>query len=245
MNNNIFFPLDDMQNNPFYGRRVAFTGNFTIDARQLSKMLKKLGAEVNNCITRSTNFVLIGQNPNATKISQVDSRIHDGFHIQKLFQEDIDKIFRGEDWDKYMTIAENVKSLDFTLEHFYKHHYEFNEGVKNKIAGKELYFCNGFRKDKLAIEQITGNLAAWLNYTLLPKIEIFVLSNSTIDHLKNGQKDDNIIMIQNYYNNNKGDKFDFKFMSEDDILNFARLWSDVYGDNVLLALYERYLQSDY
>ena len=52
-------------------------------------------------------------------------------------------------------------------------------------------------------------------------------------------------MIQNYYNKNKGDKFDFKFMSEDDILNFAQLWSEVHNDEVMRALYERYLRSNY
>ena len=52
-------------------------------------------------------------------------------------------------------------------------------------------------------------------------------------------------MIQNYYNKNKGDKFDFNFMSEDDILNFAQLWSEVHDDKVMLALHKRYLQSSY
>ena len=50
-----------------------------------------------------------------------------------------------------------------------------------------------------------------------------MLSDSTLEKLKNGEKDESIMMIQNYYNKNKGDKFDFKFMSEDDILNFAQL----------------------
>lgn len=245
MDDNRLFPLDDIQKNPFFGRRVAYTGDFLLDNRQLSKMLKEWGAEVNNTITKTTNFVLIGQNPNENKICQLDSRIHDGYQIQKLYQEDIDKIFRGKDWDKYTTKIENVKSLDFTLEHFNQHHYLFNEGVKNKIAGKELYFCKGFRQDKLAIEQITGNLAAWLNYTLSPQIQIFVLSNATIEKLKHGEKDESITMIQNYYNKNKGDKFDFNFMSEDDILNFAQLWSEVHDDKVMLALHKRYLQSSY
>ena len=72
-----------------------------------------------------------------------------------------------------------------------------------------------------------------------------MLSDSTLEKLKNGEKDESIMMIQNYYNKNKGDKFDFKFMSEDDILNFAQLWSEVHNDEVMRALYERYLRSNY
>ena len=87
--NNMLYRTDDIQNNPFNGRRVAYTGTFTIDSRSLSKKLKEWGADVNNAITKSTNIVLIGENPNADKINQLEARIHDGFHIKKLYQEDL------------------------------------------------------------------------------------------------------------------------------------------------------------
>ena len=140
---------------------------------------------------------------------------------------------------------EITKDLDFTFEHFNRHHYTFDDGINNKIARKELYFCEGFRKDKSAIEQITGNLAAWCNYMLSPQIQIFVLSNATIEKLQRGEKDENILKVQNYYNHNKSEKFDFSFMTEDDILNFAQLWIKTHNDNVLLSLYERYMSSEY
>ena len=80
---------------------------------------------------------------------------------------------------------------------------------------------------------------------LSSQIQIFVLSNSTIEKLKQGIKDENILMIQNYYNRNKADKFDFSFITEDDIINFAKLWIETYDDQVLNSLLQRYLQSYY
>ena len=165
--------------------------------------------------------------------------------IRRLSQEDLDCIFRGENWEEYAISNEVVKELDFTMDHFNQHHYMFDEGVRNKIAGKELYFCEGFRKDKYAISQIAGNLAAWCNHMLSSQIQIFVLSNSTIEKLQRGEKDENILMIQNYYNRNKSEKFDFSFMTEDDILYFAQLWIKTHNDKVLLSLYERYMNSEY
>lgn len=245
METTLFSTHKDIKNNPFYDRRVAYTGSFSIESRALSKLLKEWGADVNNTISKSTRFVLVGQNPDSDKIQKMDTLQHDGFTIRRLSQEDLDCILRGEYWEDYAISNEVVKDLDFTIEHFNKHHYTFDEGVRNKIAGKELYFCEGFRKDKSAISQITGNLAAWGNYILSPQIQIFVLSNLTIEKLQRGEKDENILMIQNYYNHNKSDKFDFSFMTEDDILNFAQLWIKTYNDKVLLALYERYIQSEY
>ena len=245
MENNLFISNKNLKDNPFYERRVAYTGGFSMDSRVLSKLLKQLGAEVNNTISKATKFLLVGSKPNPEKIHKLETLLHDGFAIRQLTQEDLDCILRGENWEEYVTSNEVVKDLDFTIEHFNQHHYTFNEGVRNKIARKELYFCGGFRKDKYAIQQITGNLAAWCNQMLSSQIQIFVLSNSTIEKLKQGIKDENILMIQNYYNNNKTDKFDFSFMTEDDILNFSQLWINTHNDQVLNSLLQRYLQSEY
>lgn len=245
METNLFDGQIGLQNNPFFERRVAYTGSFSMNSRTLSKLLKQWGAIVNNTISKSTRFVLVGQNPNLDTIQKLDTLLHDGFAIRRLTQEDLDCILSGEHWDEYTTSNEVIKDLDLTIEHFNRHHFTFDEGIRNKIAGRELYFCEGFRKDKYAIMQITGNLAAWGNFTLSPQIQIFVLSNATIEKLQHGKKDENILMIQNYYNQNKSAKFDFCFMTEDDILNFAKLWCETHGDKVLYALYERYMQSEY
>lgn len=245
METTLFSTQKDIKDNPFYDRRVAYIGSFTIESRALSKLLKAWGADVNNTISKATRFVLIGQNPDPEKIQKLDTLQHDGFAIRRLSQEDLDCILRGENWEEYATSNEVIKDLDFTMEHFNQHHYTFDDGVRNKIAGKELYFCEGFRKDKYAISQIAGNLAAWCNHMLSPQIQIFVLSNATIEKLQQGEKDENILMIQDYYNRNKSDKFEFSFMTEDDILNFAQLWIKTHNDKVLLSLYERYMQSDY
>lgn len=245
MENSLFLANKDLKDNPFYERRIAYTGTFTVDSHLLSKLLKHWGADVNNNISKSTRFVLIGDNPNPEKIQKLDTLQHDGFAIRRLSQEDLDCILQGEKWEEYATSNEVVKDLDFTIEHFNQHHYKFDEGTRNKIAGKELYFCEGFRKDKTAIQQISGNLAAWGNFTLSPQIQIFVLSNATVEKLQRGEKDENILMIQNFYNHNKAEKFDFSFMTEEDILNFAELWISTYHDQVLNSLLQRYLQSEY
>lgn len=245
MENSLFLANKDLKDNPFYERRIAYTGTFTVDSHLLSKLLKHWGADVNNNISKSTRFVLVGDNPNPEKIQKLDTLQHDGFAIRRLSQEDLDCILQGEKWEEYATSNEVVKDLDFTIEHFNQHHYKFDEGTRNKIAGKELYFCEGFRKDKTAIQQISGNLAAWGNFTLSPQIQIFVLSNATVEKLQRGEKDENILMIQNFYNHNKAEKFDFSFMTEEDILNFAELWISTYHDQVLNSLLQRYLQSEY
>lgn len=245
MEDNLFFANKNIKDNPFQNKRVAYTGTFSMENRALSKLLKSWGADVNNTISKATKIVLVGLNPNPKTIEKLDILQHDGFTVLRLSQDDLYCILRGENWEQYTTSDEVVKELDFTIEHFNLHHYTFDEGVRNKIAGKELYFCEGFRQDKSAIMQITGNLAAWGNFTLSSQIQIFILSNKTVEKLKRGEKDENILMIQNYYNSNKSEKFEFSFMTEDDIIDFAQLWITTYNDRVLNSLLQRYLQSNY
>lgn len=109
MENSLFLAHKDLKDNPFYERRVAYTGTFSMDGRVLSKLLKHWGAEVNNTISKSTKFVLIGDNPNPEKIQKLDTLQHDGFTIRRLTQEDLDCIFRGEKWEEYATSNEVVK----------------------------------------------------------------------------------------------------------------------------------------
>ena len=72
MENNLFISNKDLKDNPFYNKRVAYTGSFALDNKTLSKLLKHWGADVNNTISRATKFVLIGNNPNPEKISKLD-----------------------------------------------------------------------------------------------------------------------------------------------------------------------------
>jgi NAD-dependent DNA ligase len=125
--NTLFQTDDNRQNNPFHDRRVACIGEFAMGNKILYKRLKDWGANLNNStIAKATNFVIVGVNPNPAKLSKIDTLLHDGFSITILTEEDVVKIFNGENWDFYHSKKEVVKDLDFTIEHFNQHHYTFD-----------------------------------------------------------------------------------------------------------------------
>ena len=61
--------------------------------------------------------------------------------------------------------------------------------------------------------------------------------------MQNGEKDETIRYIQDYYNNEKAIVFDFSFMSESDVLNVCRERCESCGDEVTMELYNRYIES--
>lgn len=228
--------------NPFYDRKVVITGLFRQSRKELAQTLKNMGADINTSISKKTHFVLIGEDAGPSKLEKIDILLHDGFPIRKLYQDDLDAILSGE-WENYREEKEVVKDLNFTIEHYHKHHITFKNDI-NVIASKELFYGKGFAGNFSLFNQMTGNLgAAGDNLNIYPDTNICVLSNQTITQLENGIKDETILYIQNFYNNNKSVKFDFKFISEQEILDFCISRCEKCGDNCTMNLYKAYINS--
>ena len=229
-------------NNPFYDRKVVITGVFTQGRKELAAILKKMGADIDTSISKKTNFVLLGEEPGPSKMEKIEKLLHDGFSIRKLYQKDLDAILDGE-YNAYMTEEKIQKNLNLTFEHFKNHHLTF-ENQRNIIASKDL-FCNGkgYSGDMNYFLQILGNLGAFSDKEIYPETTICVLSNSTVENLKNGSKDETIQYIEDFYNDAKSVIFDFNFLSENDILDFCKERCEKSGDEVTMELYEKYMKS--
>lgn len=229
------------ENSPFYDRKVVITGEFNQGRKEIAKKLKAMGADIDSSISKKTNFVVIGDSPGPKKIETLDKLIHNGFNIKKLYQHDLDAIFEGES-EQYHGVKKVKKSLDFTMKHYLEHHVVFKDGY-NIIASKELFFPNNLSGNADLFHQITGNLGAFGDNEIYPNTNICVLSDSTLEKLKNGEKDELIQYIQDYYNNNKSVTFDLTFLTESEILNFCKSRCEQCGDELTLDLYERYIES--
>lgn len=228
-------------NNPFYDRKVVITGEFDIERKELGKILKSMGADIDTGITKKTNYVLIGEYPGPKKIEKLDKLIHDGYNIRRLYFTDINAILEG-DWEGYHAEKAVRKDLDFTIDHYNSHNIVFKD-LRNIIASKELYYGKGFAGNFDLFNQITGNLGAFGDNDIYPETNICVLSNSTIAQLAEGIKDDTIEYIQNFYNSNKAITFDFQFISEQEILRYCKERCEKYEDEITAELYNRYLDS--
>lgn len=227
--------------NPFYDKKVVITGTFTQERKALAFLLKSMGADIDSNISKKTNYVIIGNDPGPKKLEKIEQLIHDGYKIRELYQSDLDAILLG-DWENYHVSKDVIKDLDFTIEHYNKHHISF-DGNYNIIASKELYYGKGFAGNFDLFSQITGNLGAFGDNAIYPETNIYVLSDNTIEKLKKGTKDDTILYIENFYNKNKSNRFNFCFLSESEVLDYCKLRSELCGDDCTLELYYKYMNS--
>ena len=87
--------------NPFYDRKVVITGVFNIDRQELANILKSMGADIDKGVGNKTNYLLIGEEPGPSKIKKFDDLIAAGKDVRKIYQEDLDLILAGKEYDKY------------------------------------------------------------------------------------------------------------------------------------------------
>ena len=90
-------------NNPFYDRKVVITGVFNIERQELANRLKTMGADIDTGVSSKTNYLLIGEEPGPSKLRKFDELIAAGKDVRKIYQEDLDLILAGKDYEKYHT----------------------------------------------------------------------------------------------------------------------------------------------
>ena len=227
-------------NHPFYDRKVVITGVFTQDRKELANYLKNCGADINTNISKHTDFVLIGKDPGYKKIEKIDALRMDGFDVRRIYQEDLDKIISNHH-EGYHVEKGARKELDLTYDHYLAHNAAVTDDM-NPIYGKELYFSNSKEKGFALFAQLTGNFGASGDSFLCVETNLCVLTDSTIETLKKGEKDETCRYIEEYYNNTKAEKFDYTFISVSDILSFCKKRIDATNDTISGALYDKYIK---
>ena len=90
-------------NNPFYDRKVVITGVFNIERQELANVLKTMGADIDTGVGSKTNYLLIGEEPGPSKLRKFEELIAAGKDVRKIYQEDLDLILAGKDYEKYHT----------------------------------------------------------------------------------------------------------------------------------------------
>lgn len=230
-------------NNPFYDRKVVITGIFDIDRTTIAKRLKSMGADINNSISKNTNFILIGADPGQSKLEKVKQLEYNGYNIKKIYQQDLQRIFDG-DYDDYFAEKTAKKDLNISYDFIESdaHHLQLdNNTATNILSGTEI-FCGVSNERKYIFAQMLGNNGAFCNFKLDTDIKVCILSNETVTKLKEGDKDSTIMYIQDTYNSMKTKFFDFKFTTESEILEWIRRRAEQFNDDVTMSLYNQYIK---
>lgn len=228
------------QNPSLKGIKVFLSGDF--GNLGIAFALKANGAEISPSVTKNVRYMFVGESPATKDMEEWEKLLHNGFRIPIGHKEEAARILAGDiDW--IVAMPEVRKALDFTMDHYRTHRVAF-EGMRNIIASKEIFYGKGFAGDFYLFGQLTGNLGAFGdNIQIYPETDMCLLSDSTLLKLENGEKDETICYIEDFYNKSSTVTFKYSFLSESEVLDYCERRCRECGDKLTMGILEKYRRS--
>lgn len=245
------------QQNPLTNRRVGFIGQFKNRAA-LVKKVKEFGAseKSKDGLTRDTQILVMGENVKQVDQNRLLCYEHDGWKPLKISEADLHNILKGH-YSGYETSPTPIKQVSIDMSYYNWtppatsiEEGEEDTGVRcsspliygedNPIYGMEIYVPNRPDTDMGTIRQLIGNFGGYANTEYYDDTNIVMLSDSTLEKLKQGTKDEIILDIESKYNKSYTKMFNIQFTSERDFINWVKARMEKYPDESTMALLEKY-----
>lgn len=131
------------------------------------------------------------------------------------------------------------KKIILNEEYIIKHNtYLLNEAPLNYLYGKEVFFTGGLNHHKYHMYGIVGLLGGHPNdYEFDNSISVFVMSDSLFDQMKNGVKDEILILLENKLNSKGYPSDNLLITTESSLIDFVqKRISNYEGDAVVQNL---------
>lgn len=242
--NELIFQDDKMGVSQLRGLRVCLAGSFSKPITILKKQLLTLGVskvdvvsqrskdEMNSFPTKeSTNLFVVGQEVPQGCLARYEMNRHDGFKAVKISENELYALIRGDISIEIPRVM--VKHIDIDYNYYcwkapsnqYMHKsspfiYDMNS-VHSPVYGRELFVPQMAGINYYSLVQIIGNLGGYSNDKNLPNTDMIMLSDETIDNLKNGIKDSVIQKVEDDYNKGTSKIFGCCFTRASDFIKWV------------------------
>lgn len=257
--------------NPLKGKRICLTGEFQMPQKELNAKLKAIGVETIDRISdtrvykegepippvkETTNFFVVGENPNEDALKRYALNEHDGFHAKMLTEDKLYELLCGHfteedmvpdvvekhlhlDISYYNWIAPTINGKTYVSRVSSPLEYD-KEGKINPIFQQEIFVPDIPGKNMDIFYQIIGNLGGFANKEYFDDTNMILLSYETLRKLEQGIKDDIILDIENKYNRSNTKIFNIQFTCETDFVNWVKRRLKIFPDESTIELLKQY-----
>ena len=208
----LFSDADFRQETPFAQRSVCLLGTFRTASRTLQKKLQELGADVKQGPSRGLHFVVLGKDVPADARERLQVLAYHGYRPRVLSEADLDDILAGH-YSPYVVPAQTVKDLHLTLQHYLNGRLNY-ESSMNPLYMEELYLAPDVPAD---LYQKLGNRGIYANAYIDDTTDVLVISDASLQRLREGQTDDSLRYIEQQYNQSRSQTFRFVMTSEGEL----------------------------
>lgn len=218
MQYSLFSDDDFAKPNPFQDRVVCILGTFRQSSKVLSQRFSDLGADCRTStkISRNVHYVLMGEGVSLDQTESLRQLLFNGYAPRLLSQSDIDDIFQGH-YSQYVVPVEIKKDLHLTLQHYLQFRLQYESDI-NPLYTRELFVAPDTKVAQEELFQMLGNRGAYANAYLDDTTDVIVISDSSVQHLREGVSDDVLRLVENTYNSSKSQNYHYVMTSESELL---------------------------
>ena len=207
-------------------------------------------------VKESTHFFVVGKNPNEDSMKRFALNEHDGYHAKMISEDKLYEYLAGQfteddmvpdivekhiklDYSYYDWTAPVINGKTFVTRVSSPLYYD-PECCINPIARKEIFVPTIPGVDMNVFRQLIGNHGGYANAEFFDETNIVMLSDSTLEKLKKGIKDEVILGIENRYNKSNSKIFNIQFTSESDFIKWAKIRMEKFSDESTKVLMKKY-----
>lgn len=260
--------------NPLKGKRICLTGEFRMPQKELLSRLKAVGVETIDRVSdtriykegdaippvkETTNFFIIGTNPNEDSMKRYALNQHDGYHAKMITEDKLYNYLNGHFTKEDFVPDVIEKRLDIDINYYNWSAPTINgkifvsrvssplkyddEGTENPISQKEIFVPDipGIAMDSFF--QMIGNLGGYANKEYFDDTNMILLGDETLRKLEQGIKDCVILDIEDRYNKSNTKIFNIQFTCESDFIGWVKRRMEIYPDENTITLLHRYESS--
>lgn len=257
--------------NPLKGKRVCLTGEFKMPQKELNAKLKAIGVDTIDRVSdtrvykegeaippvkETTNFFIVGKNPNEDSMKRYALNEHDGYHAKMINEDKLYDYLCGRFTEEDLVPDTVEKKLNLDVSYYNWSAPTINgktfvsrvssplkydkDGKENPISQKEIFVPNISGKNMEAFFQMIGNLGGYANKEYYDDTNMIMLSDETLMKLERGIKDEIILDIEERYNKSNTKIFNIQFTSESDFINWVKQRMIVFPDESTITLLQKY-----
>ena len=213
----LFSDADFQQELPFARRSFCLLGTFRVASKTLRQKLQALGADIRQGLSRNVHYVVLGKDVSADDLERLGQLTYHGYNPKRLTEADLDSILQGH-YSAYAVPEQITKDLHLTLQHYLNAKLEY-DGRRNPLYMKELYLAPDVPAE---LYQMLGNKGIYANTYIDDTTDALVISDATLQHLREGKTDESLHYIEQQYNKSRSQAFRYVLTSEGELLNWLK-----------------------
>ncbi len=213
----LFSDADFQQTTPFTNRAVCLLGSFRLATKTLRQKLQALGADIKQNPSRNIHYAVLGKDVSAEDLGRLEQLAFHGFKPKVLNEADLENILQGH-YGSYSVPEKISKDLHLTLQHYLANRLSYG-GAMNPLYMKELYLASDVPAE---LYQKLGNRGIYANTYIDDTTDVLVISDTSVQRLREGQTDDSLHYIEQQYNQSRSPAFRYVLTSEGELMAWLK-----------------------